>query len=120
MKFFERGYSASSYIMYIQGVCCKKKAHCHFFFFFFLSSVELNNNHSSLNSSMRSVGLLDGFAGAVQGLQTSMITNQSVNLHWNPPAVSNGNIVAYSVYVNDSVVSIGLFSQQQFFYYVLF
>ena len=68
--------------------------------------MELSNNVSSLNSSMRSVRLIDGFAGPVQNLQASEVTNQSAQLMWMPPSIPNGALSGYSVYANDSTVSV--------------
>ena len=67
--------------------------------------MELNNNVSSLNSSMRMVDLLAAFVGPVQNLMVLATTNQTADLSWEPPLESNGILSGYSVYTNDSVVS---------------
>ena len=70
-----------------------------------MCSVELENSFSSLNSSVRTINLLESFAGPVQNIVYEM-TNVSIKLMWMPPAVTNGNILGYSVYVNNFTVSI--------------
>lgn len=71
--------------------------------------MELGNNVSTLNSTMKSIKLLDGFADPVQDISISQLTNVSVHLSWSPPVVRNGNISGYSIYVDDVSVSYGIY-----------
>lgn len=78
----------------------------HFTSLFILYRVELQNNVSSLNSTLKAVSLLEGFSGPVESLEIVMVTNVSLTLSWSPPSVQNGNISGYSIYVNNAAVSI--------------
>ena len=53
---------------------------------------------------MRSIQLLDGFSGPVQNVM-SVVNNVSMELTWTPPAMPNGIITGYSIYVNNVSVS---------------
>ena len=55
---------------------------------------------------MKSVSLLDDFAGRVENFQELAVTNLSASLTWSALLQSNGIISGYSLYVNDSTVSI--------------
>lgn len=57
---------------------------------------------------MRTINLLDSFAGPVQNIMVSEVTNVSVRLMWMPPAVTNGDILGYSIYVDNVAVSMEL------------
>ena len=68
-------------------------------------SVELQNSVSSLNSSVRSIQLLEAYSGPVQNVE-SIVTNVSLELIWTPPAMPNGIISGYAIYINNASVSI--------------
>lgn len=74
--------------------------------YYILYRVELQNNVSALNSTQKTVSLLEGFSGPVENIQIEMVTNVSITLSWSPPSVRNGIISGYSVYVNTTAVSI--------------
>ena len=55
---------------------------------------------------MKSIQLLEAYSGPVQNVQ-SVVTNVSLELMWTPPAMPNGIITGYSIYINNASVSDG-------------
>lgn len=66
---------------------------------FVLYRVELQNSVSTRNSTLRSLPLLEGFAGRVQNLQLVMVTHVSITVAW---AAYEEAKSGYSIYINDS------------------
>ena len=68
--------------------------------------MELQNSESALNSTVKTVTLLEDLPGSVESLSILDTTNMSISLMWSPPTVMNGIISGYSIYVNNGSVSI--------------
>ncbi len=60
---------------------------------------------SAISSSLMSVDILDDIPSPVEQIVAMNITHDSVILHWEPPLISNGFIIGYSIYANDIPVS---------------
>lgn len=70
--------------------------------------MELQNNISTLNSTLRHAHLQEGFSGPVQNLEVVMVTNVSLTMLWSQPSIQNGIISGYSIYVNNTSVSMSM------------
>ena len=68
--------------------------------------MEVQNSVSSINSTLKTADLLEAPPGPVGSLAVNEPSNTSLRLSWSPPELPNGVISGYSVYVNDTIVSV--------------